>query len=119
MLGGALGRTDRTGQPRLISHTPGYRLEVAADDLDKLVFERLTEQARQAAGYGDLTSSADLLERALALWRGRLLDGMDLGAAADSESADLTERHLTALEDWADARLALGQHLDVLPALTR
>jgi DNA-binding SARP family transcriptional activator len=101
----------------LTARPPGYQIELAPDELDLLLFDRLAEQGHRAAARGDLTAAADLWERALALWRGRPLDGMELGAGAESALADLSERRLALLEHWARARLALGQHTDTLPAL--
>ncbi|MDW5326173.1 AfsR/SARP family transcriptional regulator [Plantactinospora sp. KLBMP9567] len=100
----------------LKARPPGYQLDVSADDLDMLLFDRLAEQGRRAAAGGDLSRAADLWERALRLWRGPVLDGVDL-AAVESTLADLAERRLMLLERWARARLALNQHTEVLPAL--
>ncbi|MEJ3745428.1 BTAD domain-containing putative transcriptional regulator [Actinomycetes bacterium KLBMP 9797] len=102
----------------LTAAPPGYRLEVAASDLDLLLFDRLTEAGRRAAARGDLAAAADAWEEALALWRGPPFDGIALGAVAESTVADLAERRFAVLEEWAEARLALGQHAGTLPALT-
>jgi DNA-binding SARP family transcriptional activator len=103
--------------PAVRAHPPGYQLEVSPAELDRLVFDELARQGRRAAARGDLAAAADLWSRALALWRGRPLDGIELGPVAQAELADLTERRLTMLEDWAQARLALGDHTDLLTAL--
>src|SRR5262245_12512474 len=101
----------------LTARPPGYQIEVDPYDLDMLLFDRFAEEGHRAAARGDLTTAADRWERALGLWRGRPLDGLELGAAAESTLADLAERRLTMLEDWARARLALGEHNGTLPAL--
>jgi DNA-binding SARP family transcriptional activator len=101
----------------LTARPPGYQIAVDPDDLDMLLFDRLAGEGHRAAARGDLPGAADRWERALSLWRGHPLDGLDLGAAADSTLADLAERRLTVLEHWAKARLALGEHAVTLPAL--
>ena len=101
----------------LTARPPGYQIEVDPYDLDMLLFDRLAGEGHRAAARGDLTTAADRWERALSLWRGRPLDGLELGAAAESTLADLGERRLTVLEHWAQARLALGEHAGTLPAL--
>ncbi|MFC0530687.1 AfsR/SARP family transcriptional regulator [Phytohabitans kaempferiae] len=101
----------------LTARPPGYQIQVDPYELDMLVFDRLAEEGHRAAARGELRTAADRWERALALWRGRPLDGLELGAAGESTLADLAERRLTTLEHWARARLALGEHADALPAL--
>nr|MDT0659055.1 BTAD domain-containing putative transcriptional regulator [Micromonospora sp. DSM 115978] len=112
-----LGRAGEDGPPRLVRRPPGYLIEVAPADLDSLVFADLMERARRAAGREDQATAADLLGRALALWRGRPLDGVDLGPAADGDLVDLIERHVVAVEEWAQAKLTLGEPAQVLPVL--
>ncbi|MDQ7904245.1 BTAD domain-containing putative transcriptional regulator [Phytohabitans sp. ZYX-F-186] len=107
----SLGLTGLTARP------PGYQLQVDPYDLDVLLFDRLAGEGHRAAARGDLAGAADRWERALGLWRGRPLDGLELGAAAESTLADIAERRLTLLEHWAQARLTLGEHAGTLPAL--
>jgi len=101
----------------LTARPPGYQIEVDPFDLDMLLFDRLAGEGHRAAARGDLAAAADRWEHALGLWRGRPLDGLEVGAVAESTLADLAERRLTALEHWAQARLTLGEHAATLPAL--
>jgi DNA-binding SARP family transcriptional activator/tetratricopeptide (TPR) repeat protein len=116
---GAHRRGDPNDGPQLAARPPGYQLDLGPDDLDMLVFDRLTAQARRAAADGAPDTAADLLQQALGLWRGPPLDGVELGPVVESLLTDLTERRLTAIEDWAHARILSGRHVDVLPALRR
>jgi DNA-binding SARP family transcriptional activator len=95
----------------------GYQLDVDAPDLDVLLFDRLTEDGHRAAGRGDPVGAVESWQRALSLWRGRPLDGVDVGAAAESTLADLAERRFALLEQWAQVSLMLGQQAEVLPVL--
>ncbi len=101
----------------LTARPPGYQLDVAADDLDILLFDQLVEDGHSAARRDDRPGAADRWYRALSLWRGRPLDGLEVGAAAESTMADLAERRFVLLEQWARVSLSLGQHAEVLPAL--
>jgi DNA-binding SARP family transcriptional activator len=101
----------------VVAVAPGYRLDVPTDDLDALLFERLAVLGGEAAARGEHAAAADLLQRALDLWRGPPLDGIPFDAAAELVITDLAERRLTVLEDWAESRLALGGHAEVVAAL--
>jgi DNA-binding SARP family transcriptional activator len=102
-----LGRA--TGDGVLLEHVRnGYRLTVPADGCDAAVFERCASTGRQALADGETASAAQHLARALALWRGPVLDGMDRPDWLAPVAARLEETHLAAFEDHVQARLALG-----------
>lgn len=96
-----------TGSPGVIEfHPAGYRLVVGPDEVDAHRFARLTEAARQASTPDERVA---LLDEALALWRGpALVDVADEPFAAQ-QIARLDESRLTAIEDRAEAKLALGK----------
>src|SRR5262249_7122496 len=65
-----LGRVGRRGD--LVTHPRfGYELQVAEDDLDKLLFERLVREADEVAAQRRGDDEVDLRRQALRLWRGR------------------------------------------------
>jgi predicted ATPase/DNA-binding SARP family transcriptional activator len=88
------------GHERIELRGSGYLLHVAGGELDLDRFERLVAQGRY--------------EDALALWRGEPLADVELDAP---ERARLAELRLRTLELDADARLALGEHDDLIPEL--
>ncbi|WP_067480906.1 ATP-binding protein [Actinomadura hibisca] len=97
-------------------HPAGYRLVVERDDVDVHRFERLAREGRQALGGGEFGRAASLLREALGLWRGAAL--ADVGAPfAEAQVARLEEARAAAVEDRAEAELALGQHDVVLGEL--
>jgi DNA-binding SARP family transcriptional activator len=112
----ALG-LDAQGRVRLVAAPPGYRLELPAEDLDALLFHRLAGSGRRAAVRGDYAAAAGRWKRALDLWQGAVLDGIEVDARGEAVRSDLTERRLGILEDWAESGLAVGGHAEVLPAL--
>ncbi|MFJ4848942.1 BTAD domain-containing putative transcriptional regulator [Streptomyces sp. NPDC088733] len=101
------------GKETVASGPDGYRLVVASpEDVDLNVFERLAREGAAALEAGDAEGAADVLGRALALWRGpALADLPDRGAAA----ARLGALRLTATHHRIEALLALGRAAEVLP----
>ncbi len=90
------------------TRSPGYTLEVSADELDAARFEQLLAEA-----VGPPEQAADRLREALALWRGPALADFAYEPFAQSAIARLEELHIVAIEDRIEADLALGRH-DVL-----
>ncbi|MEV5940596.1 BTAD domain-containing putative transcriptional regulator [Streptomyces sp. NPDC051994] len=92
-----------------IEHGPaGYRLAADPDDVDVLRFERLARDGARAREAGDAGRAALLLREALGLWRGpALVDVADAPFAA-AQSARLEELRAAAVEERAEAELALG-----------
>jgi len=95
----------------VVFRPPGYRLRLddAPDDgiVDARRFQALTARARQS---GDVRTRARLLADALALWRGPALADFADEPFAGAAIARLEDQRLTAVEDAAEARLALGEH---------
>jgi predicted ATPase/DNA-binding SARP family transcriptional activator len=78
----------------------GYALDVEPDDIDARRFERLLVD--------------DLVDDALALWRGEVLADVPELAAAEPERARLDELRLAALERRFERALHAGRHRDVI-----
>ncbi|MHB9864517.1 AfsR/SARP family transcriptional regulator [Streptomyces sp. YIM S03343] len=96
------------GGSLLVTEGPGYRLDVAPENLDLCLFSLRLHQARQAQECGRTAEAADRLRDALALWRGPVLCGSG-GQVIAAASAVLEERRLAAVEQLAELRLALGE----------
>ncbi|WP_204052352.1 BTAD domain-containing putative transcriptional regulator [Microbispora siamensis] len=101
----------------VVREPAGYRLAVDPDDVDASRFERLAAEGRRALDAGDPARAANLLDAALALWRGPALADVPDAPFAPAQAARLEELRLSAAEDLAEAALALGRHRDVLPEL--
>ncbi len=91
----------------VVSPPPGYVLRVDADAVDARRFLSLTAEAGRT---GDPRARAALLADALALWRGPALADFTDEPFAQAMITHLHEQRLTAHEDHAEARLALGEH---------
>ncbi|MEV4575711.1 BTAD domain-containing putative transcriptional regulator [Nonomuraea jabiensis] len=85
----------------LVSVPGAYRLEA---DTDAGEFDRLTARARQ---HDDPAVRAALLKQALGLWRGAALGEVAAAPFALGYATRLEEARLTAVEDRAEAELAL------------
>ncbi|CAL9405997.1 hypothetical protein SUDANB58_01545 [Streptomyces sp. enrichment culture] len=97
------------GRDLIESRPPGYLLRVDDDAVDAGRFEALLERARAAAG--DPRAKARLLAEATGLWRGaEAFAGHADEEFARAEAGRLGQRRLAALEELAEARLALGDH---------
>jgi DNA-binding SARP family transcriptional activator len=106
----------------LVTEPGGYVLRIPLDSLDLHRFERLAAEGERAMEHGDPALASLTLREALALWRGRPLDGLEDRLFAQVEIARLEELRLAALELRIDADLALGGHAELageLEALVR
>jgi predicted ATPase/DNA-binding SARP family transcriptional activator len=95
----------RKALPGLVEfHGDGYRLLVDPEDVDAHRFERLATAGRRMLTAGQPAEAAATLDEALGLWRGAPLVDLPHGQA---QAARLAELRLTAVEDRAEAALAL------------
>jgi DNA-binding SARP family transcriptional activator/tetratricopeptide (TPR) repeat protein len=94
----------------------GYTLRIDLDQLDAARFERLARAAWSTL-EDEPARGAEMLRRALALWRGRPFADVLHEDAVSSEVARLDELRLTALEGRLDADLALGHGGELVPEL--
>ena len=94
----------------------GYRLTVEPDAVDAVRFERLVRLARADSD----PRRVGLLREALALWRGAVMQGVDLqeSAAFNAAVTRLEGLRLTALEDRFDAEVGLGHGGELITELT-
>ena len=104
--------------PDSIAAAPdGYALPSAT--VDALRFEELLAMARSAQRAGDAGQAAKLVARALALWRGRPLQGLPDSPWVSAEADRLEALRIDALEEQFEAALALGEHTEVVDRIRR
>jgi DNA-binding SARP family transcriptional activator len=97
----------------------GYRLRAESDALDVSDFEALVEQGRHFAATGEADRAASTFTRALGLWRGAPFQDLDGWMPGRHEAARLDELRRSAEEDLVEARLAAGDHRDVVALAER
>jgi DNA-binding SARP family transcriptional activator len=107
---------DAAGE-RLLSRTPGYGLAVGEHELDLTEFRRFAGWGRSALQAGDAYTAVANFDAALKLWRGCAAEDLRCPAALARRLSALDEERLAAIEDWAMARQALGQHRSLVPKL--
>ena len=95
----------------------GYVLEVEPERVDARRFERLVGEAQRLLGE-DPAAARGLFERALELWRGPPLVEFEQFEWACREADRLEELKAVGLEGLVEARLACGEHGEVIGTLT-
>ena len=101
----------------IISQAPGYALALPPQAVDVRVFERLWDEGRRLRASESPDSAADVLSRALALWRGPPLADLAYEEAFTQDVSRLEEMRWTCLEDRIDADLAAGRHAGAIADL--
>lgn len=99
---------DELGVPRIEGRHPGYVLHVSEGELDLTEFRRLSGEGREALSAGDADRAAKDLEAALRVWRGAAAEDVVRCSHLDRRLNCLDEERLALVEDWAEARLAVG-----------
>ncbi|WP_084772442.1 AfsR/SARP family transcriptional regulator [Nonomuraea candida] len=106
------------GDPNMIVTRPqGYALRADPDKIDARVFESLLAKARKLRDTRDLEGAIQHYRRALGLWRGPALDGIE-SRLLQSIAGQLTEQRITANEDCIQLELELGRHHELVGELT-
>lgn len=110
-------RTAGAAAQVLVSEAPGYVLQVPLEQIDVHRFGMLVADARRAAAAHEHARALELLDTALALWRGPALAGLGGDDHVHSVVVRLDEERDAAVEDRFEALLALGRHAEAAPAL--
>ncbi|MFI6706398.1 BTAD domain-containing putative transcriptional regulator [Nonomuraea sp. NPDC050478] len=110
----ALAGAEPDGRNLVVSQAPGYALRAGPEAVDAARFAALTGRARAS---GDPRVRAGLLAEALELWRGPALADFADEEFARVAVARWEEQRLATLESWAEARLELGEHGDLVGGL--
>ncbi|GGK76959.1 hypothetical protein Sme01_42680 [Sphaerisporangium melleum] len=104
--------------PRLlVREGPGYALRVAPAAVDAERFADLAARGRRALEGGDPGQAADLLGRALALWRGPAYADFGGAAFATPDVTRLENLRAAVQEDRLAAIIATGRHTDAVGEL--
>ena len=104
-----LSRLRRVLRPEaeIVARPPGYVLQVPDEMIDAGRFEQL---CKRASSSSNPKVTAELLEDALACWRGAAFEEFAEHEWARLEAMRLDELHIVAQEELFEARLALGGH---------
>ena len=102
-----------SGRDLLLRRESGYLLDLEASDLDAAEFDRLVEEARDLSA----PAAAEVLGRALALWRGPAYGEHADTGIAQLEALRLEELRRTAVERRGTALLESGRPADAVAVL--
>ena len=95
------------GEGVIVATQHGYILSISTSQLDSLQFEDLSARGNQLLPSNP-AGAADLLGRALSLWRGMPFGDLGYEAAVQPEAQRLLEVRLTTLESRIAADLDVG-----------
>jgi pentatricopeptide repeat protein len=102
----------------ILTRAPGYRLDLPPEHVDLELFRSEVATARQARGRGDHAVAADVLDGALARWRGPALADVTY-PMIQYAAASIDEARLGATEERIDADLAAGRCEELTTELVR
>ncbi|MEL6982243.1 MAG: BTAD domain-containing putative transcriptional regulator [Actinomycetota bacterium] len=108
---------DPANPRHLLTSGPGYRLDGATVRCDANDVESALAEAADAAAVGDATRASQLVDGALARWRGRALADFRYDEFASGAAERLDAAHLSANELRIDLAMDAGDHERVLPVL--
>lgn len=110
----ALANAEPGGRDLVMSQAPGYALRAEPDAMDAAKFATLVGQAQ---AVGNPQTRAGLLAEALDLWRGAALADFADEEFTQADVARWEEQRLAAVEAYAEARLDLGEHRELVGEL--
>jgi DNA-binding SARP family transcriptional activator len=105
------------GTSPIFTTSPGYILGVSGATTDVEDFEALYIRGRERYGAADFLHASELLRRALSLWRGPVLEGIQRSLDIESFVAVQEEKRLNCTELSIDSALAIGRHHEVIEDL--
>jgi DNA-binding SARP family transcriptional activator len=105
------------GHDRLVTHQYGYQIRIGPGELDADDFRTLAGHGRLALDQGNPEDAARLLGQACSLWRDPALADVPDTPAMRPVATELEDLRRDTGELLLDARLALGQHREVLPKI--
>jgi SARP family transcriptional regulator, regulator of embCAB operon len=101
----------------LLTRRSGYLLNVSPDNVDAVMYDRLSAMGQAAVDEGDFALASRTLNAALRLWRGSALADVPAGPHLRIEAVRLEESRLTDLSLRIDADLCLGRHHQLVSEL--
>ncbi|MFD2686898.1 BTAD domain-containing putative transcriptional regulator [Streptomyces phyllanthi] len=98
-------------------HSAGYLLAADPEQVDVHRFTRLVREGRRSLEAGEYDHAAALLREAVGLWQGPAFADVADAPFAAAQAVRLAEQRVGAVEDLAEAELALGRHAALVAEL--
>jgi DNA-binding SARP family transcriptional activator/tetratricopeptide (TPR) repeat protein len=105
------------GPGAIVTHPSGYSLKLGPEDTDVGCFRTLVREGEQALKAGHAVLAGEALAAAVALGRGRPLQGIAPHSGLAAEAVRLDEEFLSALETRIEADLATGSGAELVGEL--
>ncbi|MFE9427581.1 BTAD domain-containing putative transcriptional regulator [Kitasatospora sp. NPDC006697] len=112
-----LAQAGEAGREAITTAVSGYRFQRRADGYDVADFTAAVQLGRDRMAAGRAAAALEVLEPALAMMRGPVLDGHGDGPVLSAFAGWAEEERLTCLELVIEARTQLGQHREVVSLL--
>ncbi|MFI6028953.1 AfsR/SARP family transcriptional regulator [Amycolatopsis magusensis] len=110
-------RRSFAGHPvQILARANGYLIDVPPSRVDLHRFRAWVAKARELAWHDDATA-AELFQRALCLWRGAPMAGVESELISERIAPALEHERVGALLDYHDAVLRLDRAAELVPAL--
>jgi DNA-binding SARP family transcriptional activator len=97
-------------EARITTRSSGYSITVRPHELDLLTFDELMARGARLWDEEHPAEALDLLQQALALWRGEPLEGLLAGPTWEADLGRLAERRLAAQEERLALLVELGNY---------
>ena len=101
----------------LVTENGRYRLPLPPDALDVTAFRHTVDAGRRLLADGEPAAGAAEMQKALALWRGEVLEDLADYEFVAPLASRLNEERLAAVEGQIDCELALGHHVAAIGEL--
>lgn len=108
---------DEPGAELLVTRASGYVLQADPDQIDVNVFRRLFRDGQVCMDSGRPGEAAEVLRRALDLYRGAALADVTRGRLLEPHAVLLEEQRLRVLELRIQAEMQLGLHRELVGEL--
>ena len=105
------------GRVELARRGTGYVLRLLDAEFDASRLTQLVDAGRAAAGRGEAQLAVRRFAQAAGLWRGPALEDVPLGWRLSAWRSALEEQRVAAVEEHAEALVALGRYPDAIAAL--
>lgn len=103
---------------RLLTRPGGYQLDLDPEDLDVSLFGQLVARSRRLAGV-DTVGCLEVLNEALALWKGRPLQDIQGGPICRGAVLEYEEKWMCAVEEKLRLDMALGNSAQAISELKK
>lgn len=96
----------------------GYLVDIDPACIDLHRFEAAAAEGRRLLRAGEHGPAAARFSEAIGLWRGAPLTEIESPALHEEIDGRLGDARLEVYQQWADCRLRLGDHREIVPELT-